>query len=295
MMKYDIVTDYINYCSINKRLSKHSIRAYKTDIMQFYNSGYTNINDYLDYLCINTKKTSTLKRKIASLKTFYKYLEQRDLLTEKTFIHRKFHFKVDKVLPKIISPEDMKQLYSYLKSEYNRATTKYRKEQSHRNLLITELLLSTGLRVSELCNIQLNNLDMENRNIKILGKGNKERILYIGNDHTFQLLKDYVEYYKKISDKFLFTGKINDIPLSEQTIRLLFRKISLKLSFNKKVTPHMFRHTFATMLLDNDVDIRFIQHLLGHSSISVTQIYTHVTQNKQQKILKQHNPLNLFI
>lgn len=292
MMKYDIVTDYINYCSINKRLSRHSIRAYKTDIMQFYNSVYTNLNDYL---CINTKKTSTLKRKIASLKTFYKYLEERRLLTENTFIHRKFHFRVDKVLPKIISPEDMKQLYSYLRSEYKHSTTEYRKEKSHRNLLITELLLSTGLRISELCNIQLKNIDMENRSINILGKGNKERVLYIGNDHTYHLLREYVSHYKNLSDKFLFTGKLNNAPLSEQTIRLLFRNISLKLSFNKKVTPHMFRHTFATMLLDNGVDIRFIQHFLGHSSISVTQIYTHVTQNKQQKILKQHNPLNSFL
>lgn len=160
-----------------------------------------------------------------------------------------------------------------------------------RNLLLISLLLSTGLRISELCNLKLDNINLENRTIQILGKGKKVRLLYIGNDKTLSLLEDYIAHHCSHSS-YLFTSVKNDDHLKEQSVRLSLKNISHSLQLKKHITPHMFRHSFATMLLDNGVDIRQIQHLLGHSNINVTQIYTHVSQSKQVEILSEHNPLN---
>ena len=226
------------------------------------------------------------------MKSFYRYLEEQELISENPFYKMRFQFRVEKNLPKIIPSFDLEAIYDYLYEEKANAGTPFRIEKSSRNLLITELLISTGLRISELCHITIEDIDVPNRTIKILGKGKKERVTYLGNDHTYTLLLNYIAQYRTNNSGFLFLGHNRHDNLSEQSVRLLFKSVCQKIDLNKSVTPHMFRHTFATMLLDNNVDTRHIQQILGHSSITVTQIYTHVSQTKQQEILTHHNPIN---
>lgn len=288
----DHLETYLNHCQYYKRLSKHTLRAYRSDLKQFFNSDFSDVTDYLNDLILRTKKTSTLKRKIASLKSFYRYLEERNLCPENHLIRTKYQFQSEKRLPKTIPTHELKRLYHYLEHQMTQAKTNYAKKKACRNLLICLLLLATGLRISELCQLKREQLNLNSRTIQVLGKGNKERLLYIGHERTFQLLLDYLASDSPHQTDYLFPGKNHDEYLREQTIRLLLKTISKKLKFSKIITPHMFRHSFATMLLDDNVDIRYIQQLLGHSSIAVTQIYTHVSSTKQQEILVQHNPLN---
>ncbi|WP_270245188.1 tyrosine-type recombinase/integrase [Lactococcus lactis] len=286
------IIDYLNYCKDNKRLSEHSIRAYRNDLNQFLQFNTSNVEEYITYLGKQKIKSKTLKRKIATLKTFFRYLENQDFISENPFYKLRFHYRDEKKLPKIIPPTDLKNIYNYLYDQNCVSKTPYQREKSHRNLLILSLLISTGIRISELCHITLDNINSQTREITILGKGKKERILYIGSDETYTLLVDYINSYRNKTDKFLFLGHNNASNLTEQSVRLLFKSINKKIGIEKNITPHMFRHTFATMLLDNGVDIRYIQQILGHSSIAVTQIYTYVSQAKQQEILITKNPIN---
>ncbi|MDG4965793.1 tyrosine-type recombinase/integrase [Lactococcus lactis] len=286
------IIDYLNYCKDNKRLSEHSIRAYRNDLNQFLQFNNFNVEEYITHLGKQKIKSKTLKRKIATLKTFFRYLENQEVISENPFYKLRFHFRDEKKLPKIITPADLKIMYSYLFEQKLKSKTTYQKEKSHRNLLILSLLISTGVRISELCHITLENINTQSREITILGKGKKERILYVGSDETYSLLIDYIDTYRVKMDKFLFLGHDKKTSLTEQSVRLLFKSINKKLGIEKNITPHMFRHTFATMLLDSGVDIRYIQQILGHSSIAVTQIYTYVSQIKQQEILVKKNPIN---
>ena len=291
-MKNYWIIDYLNYCKDNKRLSDHSIRAYRNDLNQFLQFDNSSVEEYITHLGKQKIKSKTLKRKIATLKTFFRYLENQEVISENPFYKLRFNFRDEKKLPKIITPVDLKIIYSYLLEQKLKSKTTYQKEKSHRNLLILSLLISTGVRISELCHITLENINTQSREITILGKGKKERILYVGSDETYSLLIDYIDTYRVKMDKFLFLGYDKKASLTEQSVRLLFKSINKKLGIEKNITPHMFRHTFATMLLDSGVDIRYIQQILGHSSIAVTQIYTYVSQIKQQEILVKKNPIN---
>ncbi|WP_394372431.1 tyrosine-type recombinase/integrase, partial [Peptoniphilus lacydonensis] len=145
--------------------------------------------------------------------------------------------------------------------------TDYQKQHAERNLLIISLLLSTGIRISELCHIHLKDINLSNKTLHIIGKGKKERIIFLGDQTTFNLLEIYINKIGKESNGFLFPGKHSPKPLSEQSVRLILKRIVEQNNLSRNITPHMFRHSFATMLLDNDVDIRYIQQILGHSSI----------------------------
>ncbi|MGT2729828.1 tyrosine-type recombinase/integrase [Streptococcus phocae subsp. salmonis] len=294
-MDYNIISTYLDYCRTHRRLSPHTIRAYKNDLKQFYNSNQGNVELYIGCLTNSNIKTSTLRRKIASLKVFYNYLKSQNLIDVNPFNQLRFQFRTEKTLPKIIPQEILKSIYLYLKKRVNKSNSEYKKQKSVRNLLIISLLLSTGLRISELCHIKLNNINLSNRTLHIIGKGKKERIIFLGDQTTNHLLKTYIKTYCNQSDVYLFLGKYPNKPLSEQSVRLILKKIREQLHFKSTITPHMFRHSFATMLLDNDIDIRYIQQILGHSSISVTQIYTHVSQSKQKEILSSCNPMTSII
>ncbi|MBF0780303.1 MULTISPECIES: tyrosine-type recombinase/integrase [unclassified Granulicatella] len=291
-MDYTIISNYLDYCYRYKRLSPHSIRAYKNDLTQFYHLCGFDVETYINHLNHSTLKPKTLKRKIATLKVFFAYLETKKLINTNPFRHLTFKFRTEKLLPKVISLPYLKNIYEYLYTNKILAKTPYQKEKTHRNLLIIELLLSTGIRVSELCNLSISNINLQSRSLNIMGKGKKERMIYIGNDITYSLLKEYIQTYKQNSHHFLFQNDNQKNHISEQAVRLMIKTTCEKIKIYTPITPHMFRHTFATMLLDNNVDIRYIQHILGHSSIAITQIYTHVSQHKQQDILTLHNPIN---
>lgn len=291
-MDSKLISNYLSYCETHKRLSTHTIRAYKNDLLQFYNSNYNNVESYIEFLTKSNIKSNTLRRKIASLKVFYNYLKFQDIIDENPFNQLRFQFRNEKILPKTIPYDILKSVYSYLEQKVIYSKSKYQKQKAERNLLIISLLLSTGIRISELCHIHLKDINFSNRTLHIIGKGKKERILFLGDQTTFSLLKTYINKYCVQPNDYLFTGQNPLKALSEQSVRLILKKLVKKNNLSITITPHMFRHSFATMLLDKDVDIRYIQQILGHSSISVTQIYTHVSQSKQKEILTLCNPIS---
>lgn len=291
-MDSKLISNYLSYCETHKRLSTHTIRAYKNDLLQFYNSNYNNVESYIEFLTKSNIKSNTLRRKIASLKVFYNYLKFQDIIDENPFNQLRFQFRKEKILPKTIPYDILKSVYSYSEQKVIYSKSKYQKQKAERNLLIISLLLSTGIRISELCHIHLKDINFSNRTLHIIGKGKKERILFLGDQTTFSLLKKYINKYCVRPNDYLFTGQYPLKALSEQSVRLILKKLVKKNNLSITITPHMFRHSFATMLLDKDVDIRYIQQILGHSSISVTQIYTHVSQSKQKEILTLCNPIS---
>lgn len=291
-MDYKHISTFLDYCKTHRRLSSHTIRAYKNDLLQFYNSNYSSVETYVEYLTKSNIKSNTLRRKIASLKVFYSYLKYHNLVDENPFNQLRFQFRTEKILPKTIPCDILKSIFSHLEQKVAYSKTKYQKQKAERNLLIISLLLSTGIRISELCHIHLKDINFSNRTLHIIGKGKKERILFLGDQTTFSLLKTYINKYCVRPNDYLFTGQNPLKALSEQSVRLILKKMVKKNNLSITITPHMFRHSFATMLLDKDVDIRYIQQILGHSSISVTQIYTHVSQSKQKEILTLCNPIS---
>ena len=293
-MDYKLISTYLDYCKTHKRLSSHTIRAYKNDLMQFYNSDYDNVESYIEHLTQSNIKTNTLRRKIACMKVFYNYLKYQNIIEENPFNQLRFQFRTEKILPKTIPHDILKSIFIYLEQKVILSKTDYQKQKAERNLLIISLLLSTGIRISELCHIHLKDINLSNKTLHIIGKGRKERILFLGDQKTFNLLETYINKTRNESNDFLFPGQHSLKPLSEQSVRLILKKIVEQNSLSKTITPHMFRHSFATMLLDNDVDIRYIQQILGHSSISITQIYTHVSHSKQKEILSSFNPVSVI-
>lgn len=294
------VENYLEDCILRKRLNQKTVRAYRIDLKQYFEFIGTSlddskkINEYIHYLNQKYSKYKTIKRKIASIKAFYSYLEYEEIIDFSPFRKIRTKIKEPKILPRIIQKEYLNKIFQWLFNNLKQADSKYKKTIAIRNIAIVELLFSTGIRISELCHIHIKDIDFQERSLKILGKGSKERILYLGNDQVIESLKSLLELYKDRKDTdYLFLNKFNT-RLSEQSVRILLKKIESELKLPVHITPHMFRHTFATTLLEKEVDIRYIQNILGHSSISTTQIYTHVTYFKQKEILIEKNPMNDF-
>lgn len=287
---------YYDDCLFRKHLSHKTLRAYKIDLKQYFNyleQAASNdakiINEYILYLNQHYSKHKTIKRKLASLKAFYAYLEYEEIIDYSPFRKIRTQIKEPKILPKTIQKDYLNQIFQWLVFKLENANSEYKKKIAIRNIAIIELLFCTGVRISELCHIKIEDINFQERFLKIFGKGAKERIIYIGNDEVMQFLKLLVKFNAK--SEYLFLNKF-DKPLSEQSVRVLLNTIESEKNFKMHITPHMFRHTFATTLLEKEVDIRYIQNILGHSSISTTQIYTHVNYFKQKEILAKKNPMN---
>lgn len=175
------------------------------------------------------------------------------------------------------------------------AKTKFQQRNALRDAAVVELLFATGMRISELCYLGINDINLDNGTILIFGKGSKERMLQIGNVEVINILKEYhADFLRECENCGNFFANQSGNPLSDQTVRRMINKYTELASINLRITPHMFRHTFATSLLDADVDIRYIQEMLGHSSINITEIYTHVATAKQKDILSAKHPRNMF-
>ena len=295
---YKYMEDYLKDCSLRKRLSQKTIRAYKIDLRQYFEfvgekkDDLKIINDYIHFLNKKYSKYKTVKRKIASIKAFYSYLEYEEIIDYSPFNKIKTKIKEPKLLPKTIQKDYIDKIIHLLLKDLKNSKTEFQKKISLRNITLISVMFSTGIRVSELCNIKLKDIDLLEKKLKIFGKGSKERILYLGNSNVVQLCQMYLTYNNTCKkNEYYFLNKFNK-KLSEQTVRILLKKIESELELSTHITPHMFRHTFATTLLEKGVDIRYIQNILGHSSISTTQIYTYVTYSKQKEILTNKNPIN---
>ena len=284
---------YYEDCEFRKRLNEKTIKAYTIDLNQYLEFITTTeinqkiINEYIHYLNKKYLKYKTIKRKIASVKAFYSYLEYEEIIDYSPFNKIKTKIKEPKLLPKTIQKDYIDKIIHLLLKDLKNSKTEFQKKISLRNITLISVMFSTGIRVSELCNIKLKDIDLLEKKLKIFGKGSKERILYLGNSNVVQLCQMYLTYNNTCKkNEYFFLNKFNK-KLSEQTVRILLKKIESELELSTHITPHMFRHTFATTLLEKGVDIRYIQNILGHSSI-----YTYVTYSKQKEILTNKNPIN---
>jgi integrase/recombinase XerD len=279
---------------ILKKLEQLTLKAYAIDLKQFYEfigskaSSVSELDKTLvqSYIEEISKKyvAKSLKRKIASVKAFFNYLEFEDLIVVTPFRKIRLCIKEPKRLPKSLSLFDMEKLLSFLYSQ------NHAKKILIRNLAIFELMFATGIRISELCNIKLSDINFETQTLSIKGKGNKERLSIVNNHHVVSALENYLSIRPITDSPFFFINRIGK-QTSTQSVRFFIEALG-KTVLNKLVTPHMIRHTFATLLLEEGVDITHIKSFLGHASISTTQIYAASTTYKQRQIFTTLHPRN---
>lgn len=292
------IEKYLIVCKDSKGLSPLTIKAYGIDLKQF--NQFMHHKDCLSKDCIieyidevhKQYKPKSAKRKIACIKAFYRYMEMENIINDNPFHKIRIKYKEPLVLPKTIPLNNVEKIIKYAYYSYHSAKSIYQKEITLRNTIIIELLFSTGMRVSELSHLKVSNIDFESNMIYIFGKGSKERIMCIADKNITILLKEYLDVRSRKSI-YVFINKFGN-NYSEQSIRNMINNYAKAADVTLHITPHMFRHTFATALLDEDVDIRYIQQLLGHSSIVTTQIYTHISTNKIRHILEDKHPRNKF-
>lgn len=300
-----LIDDFLFHCRYEKNLSDKTIKAYKTDLIQFKSYiqkfypkskiNQINKNSIKNYLKTISKKNKpkTIKRKIATIKSFFSHLEFEETILLSPFHKIRINIKEAKSLPRIIEIATIKKLLSHLyaikESCKNIPNNTYK--IIVRDIAVIELLFSTGLRVSELCNLRRKDVDIAGGSLRIFGKNNNERIIPICSGETKKALAEYYQLFKKaiFRKEYFFINRLNN-GLSDQSVRFMLKKHTNSINISKNITPHMFRHTIATLLLEGDVDIRYIQDLLGHSTISTTQIYTHVNYKAQRKILTKKHP-----
>jgi integrase/recombinase XerD len=296
------IADYLAYCEHQKKLNTKSIKAYTIDLEQLWRyttseniPGKAEISAYIAHLhqfC----SPRTVKRKIASIRAFLNYLEFEEFIKENPMKKIKTRFQIPQILPRTISLAVIENILHAAYQELKQARTIYALSVALRNAAIIELLFATGLRVSELCSLSANYIDLYNGSILIMGKGSKERMLQIGNPEVLSVLRRYAEENAaQIHETGCFFVNRLSSRISEQSVRFMIKRLCAKAAIVQNITPHMFRHTFATLLLEEDVDIRYIQRMLGHSSILTTQIYTQVTVEKQRQILTTKHPRNRLV
>ena len=297
------INEYMFHCKYEKNLSSKTLKAYSIDLKQFQNYNtlqsvpITDIDknilkQYIQRLFELAFKEKTIKRKLATLKAFFNYLEFDEQIVVNPFRKINISIKEPKRLPQTLNIREIKKLLSYMyKVKTTTNINKYSYKAIVRDILILELLFATGMRVSEISNLKLSDIDTRMYIIKIIGKGDKERSIHICDSEIKNILKEYFELFRSSfsNKKFLFINRLEE-QISEQSIRFMVKKYQKLVGIEKHITPHMFRHTFATMLLEEGVDIRYIQHLLGHSSIATTQIYTQVNLKQQKKIINTKHP-----
>ena len=290
----EMLQDYLEYCQYRKELDNKTVKAYRIDLRQYFefvgecDLDKNWIERYIKNLHKNFRQ-KTVKRKIASVKAFYNFLEDEELIQENPFRKIKVKFKETSELPKIIPREEIEQL---LHSMYTDLKIRKKKEKSIlRDIAVVETLFATGARVSEISNIKKENINLNTGVIRIMGKGGKERYILIGERSVLELLKRYYEQnYENIKQSGYFFVNRDGERFSEQSIRLMIKRYAKNAGIERNITPHMFRHSFATYLIEEGVDISCVQRILGHSSIKTTQIYIHVASKKQAEIMRDMHP-----
>ena len=296
-----LIEQYLSFCQNRKNLDQKTIKSYRIDLQQYKDYYQLNelewvekssIEQYIDHMH-NKYKPKSVKRKIASLKAFFHYLEIEDIIGLNPFHKIQIKYKEPFILPKTIPINSIESIINYAYSQYKKATTAYSRMVALRNILILELLFATGMRISELCSLKSDLIDLNDYVIRIYGKGNKERLIQICNENVRSLIDKYITVMCNNDIPYFFVNRLHN-RLSEQSVRYMIDDYAKNAGIKQHITPHMFRHSFATLLLEEDVDIRYIQQMLGHSSITTTQIYTHTSIGKQKAILATKHPRNKF-
>lgn len=290
------IVNFEKYLNIERNYSNYTIKNYLIDITEFItycnnfkknylNIKYTDIKSYLTHLYEKKYKSTTISRKISALRTFYAFLYDKNIVDKNVFEYITLP-KKEKRLPKYLSNDDIDEIFKIIDISTPLGI---------RNRLILELLYGSGLRVSELCNIKLSDIDFSNKSIRIIGKGKKERIVYYG-EPCKRIIDLYLngtrdEILGKNKNEYLIIGnKKSNKSLSVRSVELILNNIIESTSLNKKASPHTLRHTFATHLLNDGCDILIVKELLGHSSLDTTGIYTHISNERLRKVYLNNHP-----
>ena len=289
---------------IVERLQKRNIcektmKAYKSDLSILINelSLENNLEKSVTYLINDSQKSeSTLKRRRITYKLFIDYIRNAGYHFESKIQINPNEFITTKSIPKVIPLDIMKKLLTQLNDDYSNAKSQYKAIINLRNLLIIELLFCTGIRIGELNSIQLNDIDLYSKTILIKGKGRKERIVYISTNDVVALLEKWITTRNELNpkDDYLIINKYG-YQLSIYGISNIFNKYKTIIGMPTHITPHSLRHTFATELLNNGANIRVLQEILGHASISTTQIYTLVSAERKKNVLDSCNCRNTIL
>lgn len=290
-MKY--IEKYLEYLRVVKKYSEKTIISYYDDLI-LYNEflgnkfinildiNYDTVKEYMKYLYSLNIGKSSISRKLSSIRGLYNYLLREDLVKDNYF-NKISNPKKDNYLPKFLKDDELNKLFS---------VCKYDTAINQRNSVIIELLYATGVRVSELVNIKLSDMELNERVIKVLGKGSKERLV-IFNNHTKKAIDIYLNdgyhVFNKVNSGYLILNKDGN-KLSERYVRNIINKLVINAGLDIKISPHTFRHTFATDMLEDGSDLMTVKELLGHESLNTTSIYTHVTNEQIRKVYDMAHP-----
>lgn len=294
MLKYALI-DYIHYLQIERGLSDNTVSAYRRDLTQYKQfvkakkkSSWDEIErhhiiEYLATLKESNKSTATISRTISSIRSFHQFLLNDQIVSKDVSIHIELP-KQGRTLPDVLSLEEVEKLLNI----------NARDPLSIRNKAMLELLYATGLRVTELIDLDMSDIHLSMGFVRCIGKGNKERIVPIGTLAS-EAIEDYINHSRPVllkrkeSETKLFLNH-HGRPLSRQGFWKLLKRLALEAGLTKEITPHTLRHSFATHLLENGADLRSVQEMLGHADISTTQIYTHVSKARLTDAYKQFHP-----
>lgn len=290
------IAQYLQTCEFEKNLSADTLKAYRIDLTQFAAFAQGSMVDkallgqYAAHLNQHFAPRS-VKRKLASVRAFYSTLEEQESIEESPFHRFRLHIVYPKELPRVIPTGTVELLLREAYGQYQNSGNCW----ALRDILVLELLFDTGMRVSELCKLTPETFQLGPNSLRLLihGKGRKERVLQIATMEVVSLAERYLGLFgDSIYDAGFILLNRRGRPLTTQGVRQIIARHIQTAAVQGHITPHMFRHTFATALLDGGADIRYIQGLLGHSSISTTEIYTHVATGQQSAILAQRHPRN---
>lgn len=292
------VEDFKSYLSVEKNFSEHTLNAYCSDVISYIlwlngtsciDVDFNKLREYIHFIQKFDYKKATIARKIASIRTFYKYLFRERFIDSNPAISLSAP-KKPKSLPKFLTVNEIEKILNNISIDT---------PAGFRNRVILELLWATGMRVSELSNLNFGDLNLEDNEIRVFGKGAKERIVLISS-RAKQYLVQYINTARNLLAPGYNIEEINEnsplfinntgYRLQNKTIRNAINAVVEKIELPKKVTPHVFRHSFATHLIENGADLRVVQELLGHAGISNTQIYTHISMKHLQTVYDTSHP-----
>lgn len=287
---------FIEYLKYQRNYSDFTCNNYNKDLneynsfilsnkINYKNMDYNEAKEYVIYLNKKNDAKSTISRKLSSLRTFYKYLVLNNKVESNPFLLVSSP-KKEKKIPKFINYNNMEEILN---------VPNIKTKEGQRERVILEVLYASGVRVSELVNIKLKDIDFSNKNILIFGKGSKERLVSFG-DYALEYINLYLKEGRNllldgVKSDYLIVGKKSE-KLTTRRVEQIIDDIIKRTSIKLNITPHMFRHTFATHLLDNGCDLLVVQELLGHASLSSTEIYTHVSNEHLREVYLKCHPRN---
>ncbi len=293
---YESAAEFLLFCKLGKNLSDKTIAAYRLDLQSYLRFREerpdAGVMQYVSRLVETRHKSTTVKRHLASLKQYYKYICRDDRLSN-PMLECEFKLKAEKTLPRTIAVSEVKRLLAVFDGERVRRDTAFCTFQLTRDAALLDLLCATGIRIGEAAALRLEDVDLRSRILLIRGKGRKERLVFLSCKQTAERLRNWIALRAELActHSFLFVNRAR-APISIRAIEDIFAKYRDLAKINARSTPHYLRHTFATNLLENGADLRSVQEILGHSSVSVTERYTEVTAVRKIKVLKKYNYRN---